>query len=97
MFEQLKKIFSSSDFDEFDADEQEALLAALVFTKLSDNRITISEDDKIVEIMKDVKWKAASSIESFLGQVTAEVREALGDEEKIKKSLNNLIFGMGML
>ena len=82
MFEKISKLLSVEEIKEFNGDEQQVLVAAMIFTKLADRTITVEETDEINTLLSELEWNSTVSLSSFVNETTAEIREIISDESE---------------
>jgi hypothetical protein len=90
MFDKIKNVFSSSELEGLTGDDQEVLLALLIYTKFADGTIKLSEDKKIEDKLEGLEWQSNQSVQSYIGAVTARIRSILGDEDQTMEFLKEM-------
>ena len=90
MFDKISKLLDSDEIKGFNGDEQEVLIAALIFTKLADGAVMAKETEEIDTLLHELEWNSVVSLSSFVNETTAKIRDIIDDESATDMYLNQL-------
>lgn len=90
MLEQMRGLFKRIVGSADEQVQREAMVDLLIWTMYADNVLTLTEKERIDDLMDEMQWDSATPARQYVNISLARVREAIDDPSKSESLLDDI-------